>query len=100
MNKKINELIKRRGEILKELNELTREIEDAQTEIFRHIASEKIIIQRYFEGDVIVVSFGRYWWTNRNGDLIGLVDESDIVELKELTQKGVFSRVVINESCA
>ena len=97
MQDKTNTLIKRRGELLEELNQVTREIEDAQTEVFKLLASEKILVQRYFDGDRIVVSFGRYWWINEDGDLLGLVDESDIDEIKILTEKGVFMRVKFNE---
>mgnify|MGYP003441533868 FL=1 len=95
MSDKINELVKRRAELLEELSQVTREIEDAQTEVFRHIAGEKILVQRYFDGDRIVVSFGRHWWVDQDGDLIGMVDESDITELKKLTQSGIFERVTI-----
>ena len=95
MSDKINELVKRRGELLEELNQVTREIEDAQTEVFRHIASQKMFVQRYFDGDRIVVSFDRFWWVNQDGDLLGMVDESDISELKKLTSSGVFERVII-----
>ena len=48
-----------------------------------------------FDGDRIVVSFGRHWWVDQDGDLIGMVDESDITELKKLTQSGIFERVTI-----
>ena len=95
MSDKINELVKRRAELLEGLSQVTREIEDAQTEVFRHIASQKMLVQRYFGGDSIVVSFDRFWWVNRDGDLLGMVDESDISELKELTKFGVFERVTI-----
>ena len=95
MSDKINELVKRRAELLKELSQVTREIEDAQTEVFRHIASQKMLIQRYFDGDRIVVSFDRFWLVNQDGDLLGTVDESDISELKKLTQSGIFERVTI-----
>ena len=47
MSDKINELVKRRAELLEELSQVTREIEDAQTEVFRHIAGEKILVQRF-----------------------------------------------------
>lgn len=89
-------LIKRRKEVLDELNQISREIEDAQTEIFKHVARQKIIVQRYFDGESIVVSFGRYWWVDANGDLLGLVDESDIQDLKELTDKGVFEKILVS----
>jgi len=95
MSDKINGLVTRRAELLEELSQVTREIEDAQTEVFRHIASQKILVQRYFDGDMIVVSFDRFWWVNQNGDLLAMVDESDISELKELTQSGIFERVTI-----
>ena len=55
MNKQIKDLVERRNAILKELNQVTREIEDAQTEVFKHIASEKELVRRYFDGDAIVV---------------------------------------------
>lgn len=93
---KLSDLVSRRNSLLEELNQVTRAIEDAQTDVFRHIASEKILVQRYFDGDTIIVSFGRYWWINKDGDLLSMVDESDIGELKTLTEKGVFSRVVIS----
>ena len=96
MNKQIKDLVERRNAILKELNQVTREIEDAQTEVFKHIASEKELVRRYFDGDAIVVSFGRYWWINKSGDLLGLVDENDVSELKKLVENGIFSRVVFN----
>ena len=92
----INVLITKRGKLLQDLSQVTREIEDAQTEIFKHIASERILVQRYFNGDIIVVSFDRFWWVNQDGDLLGMVDERDIDELKILTEKGIFSRVVID----
>lgn len=95
MSDKINELVNRRAELLEELSQVTREIEDAQTEVFRHIASQKILVQRYFNGDRIVVSFNRFWWVNQDGDLLGMVDESDISELKKLTKTGLFERVTI-----
>ena len=93
MSDKINNLVTRRGELMDELNQITREIEDAQTEVFRHIASQKILVQRYFEGDSVIVSFNRFWWINQDGDLLGMVDESDILELKELTNSGIFERI-------
>ncbi len=95
MDKKIDELVKKRGELLKELNLVDREIEDAQTEVFRHIARKKMIVQRYFHGDSIVVSFGRFWWVNQDGDLLGMVDESDVSELKRLAEAGIFERITI-----
>lgn len=95
MSDKINELVKRRAELLEELSQVTREIEDAQTEVFRHIASQKVLVRRYFDGDMVVVSFDRFWWVNQDGDLLGTVDESDISELKTLTQSGIFERVTI-----
>lgn len=95
MDKKIDELVKRRGDLLRDLNLVTREIEDAQTEVFRHMASEKSIVKRYFQGDSVVVSFGRYWWVNQDGDLLGMVDESDISELKRLAEAGIFERITI-----
>lgn len=91
----IDELVKRRGELLKELNLVDREIEDAQTEVFQHMASKKVIVQRYFQGDSIVVSFGRFWWANQDGNLLGMVDESDISELKRLAEAGIFERITI-----
>lgn len=93
---KLSDLVSRRNSLLEELNQVTRAIEDEQTHVFKHIASEKVLVQRYFDGDRIVISFGRYWWINEDGDLLAMVDESDIDELKTLTEKGVFSRVVIN----
>ena len=96
MNDVIDFLITRRNEILAELEQVTREIEDAQTEAFRHIASEKNLVQRYFDGQSVVVSFGRYWWVSQDGDLLGMVDESDIAELKILVEKGIFERISIN----
>jgi len=91
----INALVSRRAELLEELTQVTRQIEDAETEVFRHIASQKILVKRYFEGDSIVVSFGRHWWVNQDGDLLGMVDESDLSDLKELVKNGVFERVTI-----
>ena len=95
MSDKINNLVTRRGELMEELSQITREIEDAQTEVFRHIAGQKILVQRYFEGDSVIVSFNRFWWINQNGDLLGMVDESDISELKKLTKSGIFERITI-----
>lgn len=74
---------------------MTRKIEDAKTDVFRHIARQKVLVQRYFDGDSIIVSFGRYWWINRDGDLLGRVDESDISDLKNLVKSGIFERVKI-----
>lgn len=96
MKNKIENLVKHRNLILEELSAVTREIEDAQTDIYRHIASEKIIVQRYFDGESIVKSFDRYWWISQDGDLVGLVDESDISDLKALEERGIFERVTIN----
>lgn len=95
MSDKINDLVKRRAELLEELSQVTREIEDAQTEVFRHVASKKYIIQRYFTGDRIIISFGRHWWVNQDGDLLGMVDESDILELRKLVKSGILERVAI-----
>lgn len=93
MTDKINDLVVRRDELLWELNLVTREIEDAQTEVFRHIASQKSLVKRYFDGDSVIVSFNRFWWVNKNGDLLYMVDESDISELKQLTKSGIFERI-------
>lgn len=82
--------------LLDELSQVTRAIEDAQTEVFAHIAREKTVVQRYFDGDVIVISFGRHWWVNEDGDLLGLVDESEILQLKALEKRGIFERKSIN----
>lgn len=84
MSDKTNKLVKRRAELLEELAQVTRKIEDAQTEVFRHIASQKVLVQRYFDGDSIIVSFGRYWWINRDG---GYFPKRNVKANADLIQK-------------
>lgn len=95
MSKEINELVKRRAELLEELGQVTRTIEDAQTQVFKLVASETRLVHRYFDGDRIVISFGQHWWINQDGDLVGKVDDSDVFDLKTLVDSGLFKEVTI-----
>ena len=93
MENNLDALIHRRAEIIKELYGINRSIEDAANEVYRLMASEKIIVQRYFDGDTIIISNSRHWWVNVNGDLLGAVDNSDVDELRKLTKNGIFERI-------
>jgi len=92
----IDELFIKRRKLKIELETIDRQIEDAQTEYYRHLAGEKMLVKRYFSGERIIFSFGRHWWVSPDGDLLGLVEGSDIDELSNLVKKGVFEKINID----
>lgn len=92
MTTEIETLIARRKALTKELETVTRQIEDEISEVYKLVAREKVVMQRYMNGDVLVISFDRYWWV-RDGDLLEMAEQWEIEQMKELTKKGFFQRV-------
>lgn len=89
-NEKINNLIARRAALRHDLQTVEREIEDAQSEAYRIQAADSHIVQQFVDGYTVVVSFGRHFWVDPNGDLGEQLSESEIEELKRLAERGVF----------
>lgn len=89
---KIDALIDRYRALEEEMQGVSRAIEAAKAEVFRHTYRKNYIVQRFMSGDAIVLSFDRYWWVSADGDLLEMVDDNHVPELKALVQAGAVER--------
>lgn len=89
----IKSLIEKRNRLRDDLETAEREILEAETSAYLLHGISKALIERFVFGESIIISFGRYWWVDANGELLGIPEDDEIRALKRLEQKGVFVHV-------
>ena len=85
------DLLEKRQQLLRDLETVSREIEEAETSQYRMDGIAKDLIARFSSGQYVMVSLGRHWWVDGNGDLIELVSQDESAALFDLVKKGVIS---------
>lgn len=89
---KTTTLLQRRKELLQQLEAIKRQIEDVENELFGIGIQEKAIIQRFMNGDYVVLSFDRDWWVSKTGEFLERVSPHDLDRIQFLVKQGIIKK--------